>query len=112
MAYDNTNSGALFTNHRKQTEKHPDYTGKLNVNGVEFWLSGWVREKRDGSGERYVRIQVNPVEGAPNARPAQPRQARPAPLPHEAPPARRAPQPAPSAQPPAAKDDYDTEVPF
>lgn len=48
MSYDNTNTGTLGKNKRKETEKHPDYKGKINVNGVDYWLSGW---RRQGTGK-------------------------------------------------------------
>lgn len=41
--YDNTNRGQLWKNDKKETDKHPDFTGSLNVDGVEFWVSGWKR---------------------------------------------------------------------
>jgi hypothetical protein len=45
--YDNTNSGALFKNDKKdgtpETDKWPDYTGSLNVGGVEYWINGWIK---------------------------------------------------------------------
>jgi len=41
--YDNTNRGSIWKNDKKETEKHPDFTGSLNVNGVDFWVSGWKR---------------------------------------------------------------------
>jgi len=41
--YDNTNRGQLWGNDKKETEKHPDFKGSININGEEFWLSGWKR---------------------------------------------------------------------
>lgn len=46
--YDNTNKGALFVNERKQTDKHPDWNGKLNINGTEYWISGWSKQSQRG----------------------------------------------------------------
>ena len=46
--YDNTNKGALFVNDRKDTDKHPDWKGSLNINGVEHWISGWARSTARG----------------------------------------------------------------
>lgn len=55
--YDDTNRGAIFQNARKLSEKHPDYTGTLNVGGVEYWLSGWKKtSKKDG--KPYLSLSV------------------------------------------------------
>ena len=48
MEYDNTNRGSLFKNDRKDDAKFPDYKGSLNVDGVEFWLSAWLKVSKDG----------------------------------------------------------------
>jgi len=47
--YDNTNKGALFTNDQKGNEKAPNYKGKLNVDGKEYEIAGWVRQGKNGS---------------------------------------------------------------
>jgi len=44
MEYDDTNRGASFINDRKTTASHPDYRGSINVDGVEYWISSWVKE--------------------------------------------------------------------
>ena len=49
MEYDNTNSGVFFRERDKQgNEKRPDYTGKLNVEGKEYRLAGWIRQGAKG----------------------------------------------------------------
>jgi len=48
MEYDNTNRWSLFKNDDRKTDKHPEYSGTLNVDGVEFWLSGWIKEGKKG----------------------------------------------------------------
>lgn len=55
MSYDNTNKGVLFKNDRKQSDKHPDYTGKINVNGTECYLSAWIN---DGQKGKYMSLSI------------------------------------------------------
>jgi uncharacterized protein (DUF736 family) len=73
MAYDNTNRGALFKNERKEKETQPDYTGSLNVGGVEFFLDAWL--KTADSGRKFMSVSVKrkdkqPEAAAPSAPPA------------------------------------------
>jgi len=58
--YDNTNRGAFFKNERKQTDKHPDYTGNINVCGVEYWLSGWLKVSQKGT--TFLSLAIKPKE--------------------------------------------------
>lgn len=60
MAYDNTNTGALFKAKEQPTEKHPGYTGTINAGGVEYWLSAWVKE--DKNGNKYFSLSLKPKE--------------------------------------------------
>ena len=58
MQYDNTNKGALFRDTEKaEGSKKPDYTGKLNVNGKEFRLAGWLRESK--SGVKFLSLAIS-----------------------------------------------------
>jgi hypothetical protein len=43
--FDNTNRGSIWKNDKKDKDTHPDFTGSLNVNGVEFWVSAWKRKE-------------------------------------------------------------------
>ena len=49
MEYDNTNKGVLFKNKKKETDKHPDYNGSINVDGTDYWLSAWINKDKDGN---------------------------------------------------------------
>lgn len=51
--YDNTNKGILSRNDRREKDSQPEYNGTINVEGVEYWLSGWVKERKDGSGKFF-----------------------------------------------------------
>ena len=45
MTYDNTNRGSIWKNDRKTTDTHPDFTGTLNVEGVEYFFDAWKRKQ-------------------------------------------------------------------
>ena len=53
------NSGVLFKNDRKESDKHPDYKGYLTVNNQEFWLSAWIKEGKTG---KYMGLAISPKE--------------------------------------------------
>ncbi len=52
--YDNTGRGALFHNTRRHNENSPDFRGRINIDGVEYWLSGWSNESN--SGKKYLSL--------------------------------------------------------
>jgi uncharacterized protein (DUF736 family) len=58
--YDNTNRGVLFRETEKQSDKHPDYTGKLNVGGKDFYIAGWLKESKKKT--KFLSLQVKPAE--------------------------------------------------
>jgi uncharacterized protein (DUF736 family) len=61
--FDNTNKGALFKNSDKTENRHPDYRGNINVNGVEMWLSAWI--KTSAKGVKYMSLAVQPKTEGP-----------------------------------------------
>ena len=67
--YDNTNSGAIFVNNKKTADNHPDRNGTLNVEGVEYWISGWLKKSKNG--DPFMSLSVKRKEqAAPAARQA------------------------------------------
>lgn len=45
------NSGVLFKNDKKTTEKHPDYNGNCLIGGVDYFMAAWI--KTSDSGRKY-----------------------------------------------------------
>ena len=77
--YDNTNKGIISKNTRKELDTHPDIKGTINVDGVEYWLDGWLKQRTDGSGSFYS-LSVKP-KNAPATAAAKPAPQRPKPAP-------------------------------
>lgn len=69
MAYDNTNRWTLNKNDRKEKDTHPDYKGSLNVDGVDYWLDGWIKESANG---KFISGSLKRKDAA--SAPQQPRQ--------------------------------------
>lgn len=59
--YDDKNTGVLFKNDRKESDRHPDYRGSFtDSNGVEHWLSCWIKESKTGS--KFMSLSATPKE--------------------------------------------------
>lgn len=90
--YDNTNRGILSRNERKEKDTHADHRGTLNVEGVDYWIDAWIKERNDGSGKFFsLSVKRKDQQSAP-------------------PPVRQ--QQKPAAQPASGFDDMDSDVPF
>lgn len=55
--YDNTNRGALFRNEDRKTDKHPEYSGTINIAGRDYYLSAWIKEGKRG---KFFSLSVKP----------------------------------------------------
>jgi len=55
--FDNTNRGSLFIQENKQTEKSPDFSGNLNVEGKEYRLSAW--KKTSKTGKKFLSVSIS-----------------------------------------------------
>lgn len=54
--YDNNLSGALFPNDRKNKDQDPDLVGSVEIEGVEYWISGWWNESKQRV--EYLKIKL------------------------------------------------------
>ena len=59
---DYENSGILFKNDKRDNEKAPDYTGKLNVGGTDYRLAAWIKEGQRG---KFMTLSVSDVDRTP-----------------------------------------------
>ena len=97
--FDNTNRGVIFVNDKKaEGSKQPDRTGSINIEGVEYFLDGWLKISQAGA--KFMSLSVKRKEVQPQRQEA-PRAA----------PARTAPaaKPAPAG---SGFDDMDDDIPF
>lgn len=81
--YDNSNRGVLFKNQRKQSDRHPDYTGSINVDGVEHFLDAWI--KKSGKGETFMSLSVKRKDKQGSSQQSRPAPSQDAPLDDEIP---------------------------
>ena len=51
---DKDNSGALFKEEDKKSEKHPDYKGNCLINGQKMYIAAWVNTAE--SGKKYMSL--------------------------------------------------------
>ena len=42
------NSGSMFANDRKTSDNHPDRSGTAMIDGVEYFVDGWLKRTKDG----------------------------------------------------------------
>jgi hypothetical protein len=63
-------SGILFANDRRENDRQPTHRGSITVAGVEYYLSGWIKEGRNG---KFLSLAVPPktatTHQADNAKP-------------------------------------------
>jgi len=60
--YDNTNRGAFWKNDRREKDTHPHFKGSINIEGKEYWLSGWKKADDAKENAPLVSLSVQPKE--------------------------------------------------
>ena len=74
MHIDKENSAMVFENDRKERPTHPDYTGRANIKGTQFYVSMWEKPGRNGP---YYSLSFRPVEDEDGAQRERPQFGRP-----------------------------------
>ena len=67
MAYvQKPNTGSLFRNNKKSSEKSPDYTGSCLIDGKEMKIGAWLKTSKKG--EKFFSMSFQVPQGrAPQA---------------------------------------------
>jgi hypothetical protein len=60
--FDDTNRGVLFRDEKKSEPADRDYSGSINIAGVEYWLSGWTKTSKKGT--KFLSLSVKPKAAA------------------------------------------------
>ena len=47
-AYETNLTGVLFVNDKSGNDKRPDWKGSVEIDGEQFWVSGWSRSSAKG----------------------------------------------------------------
>jgi len=61
-------------NKKKEKDTHPDFTGSLNVEGVEYWVSAWKRKPDASPNAPSLSFSIKPKDQQPQQY-SQPQQA-------------------------------------
>lgn len=60
MSYEQRdNSGSLFRNDRKDSDKAPNSKGQATIGGKKYYVSGWTR--RTKTGDPWISLAFEPV---------------------------------------------------
>jgi len=62
MEYNDDNKGALWPAKDRASDKHPHFTGKAMVGGVEYYVSGWKRDPNGNPKAPSVKFSFKAVD--------------------------------------------------
>ena len=63
--YNNENRWTLNKNKEKRDDKDRDYLGSINIEGKDYWLSGYVKQGANGA---FISGTVKPKDAKPAER--------------------------------------------
>ena len=72
--YDNTNSGALFENQKREKPSHPHMRGSATIKTpdgelVEYWVSAWQKTSKNGTDFFSLSFQLKEDNGGEKQKP-------------------------------------------
>jgi len=71
MAYEQKdNSGSLFREAEKKSERSPDYTGKAMIDGKMKRIAGWIKQTK--SGGNFLSLAISDPQPKAAESPAKP----------------------------------------
>lgn len=68
------NSGILSRVKDRKSDKHPEFSGSAEIDGVDYWMSAYVNEGEKG---KYFKITFKPKEQQGNSGGTSQRQQKP-----------------------------------
>ena len=90
MAFElNDMSGSLWVNDRKTKDNQPSHQGSIKIDGVEYWMSAWV--KKTNTGKKFFSMAFTKKDDQPSGTTSNPNR---------------------NSQPKSGMDDFDEDVPF
>lgn len=115
--YDDTNTGIIGTNDYKQKDTHPDMRGRINVDGLWYWVSGWNKQ---ANGRQFTSLALTLMTQAEVDTMMEKRRAKQAPQQgaqqqqqrQQAPAAQQPPARQEGQHNPDAQQDFDDDIPF
>lgn len=64
MSYDNSMRAAIWPNKDKKGDTHPDFKGQGEIDGVEYWISGWKRKEGDNPKSPSLKLRFEKKDDA------------------------------------------------
>lgn len=61
--FDETNRGSIWPNRKKEKDTHPDFTGQINVDGKDYWVSAWKKKPDARENAPSLTFSVKPKDG-------------------------------------------------
>lgn len=62
------NSGSLFKNADKESDRHPDYSGSALIDGQAYFMDAWLKESENG--RKWMSFSFKPKREAKPTKPA------------------------------------------